>query len=122
MLARTAGSKGALHALVGLHNGVDVGIESLPGIGEQIQGIKVCEALQGSAGEGGILLVTGAVASVMRDVERLEALRSLGVDDGVELVGVHVVGGAVGILGNEPHGLFLCGKTEAQGQQKRKKE
>ena len=65
MLARTAGGKGTFHALVGLHNGIDVGIESLPGIGEKVQGVKICEALNGGAGKGGVLLVTGAVASVM---------------------------------------------------------
>ena len=112
-----AGRQGAFHALVGLDDGVHVGEQSLAGVGKQVQGVQVGERADRRAGERGILLIPGAVASIMGDVERLEALRRLRVHDGIELVGVHVVRRPVGILGDQPQGVVLAVQAQAAGRE-----
>ena len=94
-----------------------IGIQGLAGFRQQVQGIEVREAAHRRAGEGGVLLVPRAVAAVVGDIKRLEALRGLGVIDGEELVRVHVVRRAVRILGDEPEGIVLGAEAEAEHHQ-----
>ena len=118
VLLGATGREGAFHALVGLHDGVHVGIQGLSGLGEQAQGVQDGERAHRRAGEGGVLLIPGAVASVMGDVERLEALRGLRVHDGIELVRVHVVRRPVGVLGEQAHDFLLGAEAQAENGQK----
>ena len=117
MLACAARGEGSFHADVCGHYGLDIIPKRLSGGGKKSEGIQISETHLGVATEGGILLVAGSVTAVVGDVERLETLRDRGIIDGVELIGVHVVGSPVGILGEEPHGIFLGAEAEAEGHQ-----
>ena len=118
MLHRTVRGQGAFHALVRGHDGFDIGPEVLAGLRQEAQGVQDGETFLRAGGEGGVQLIAGSVTAVVRDVERLEALRGRGVHDRVELVDVHVVGSTVGGFGEESHDVFLCGRAQAGGQQK----
>ena len=118
MLTGATRGKGAFHALVGLYHTFYIFPDLLAFLCEQAQGIQMEEALLGGTGKGGILLITGAVAAVMGDVEGFESLGCRGVLNGIELIIVHVVGGTVRILRKEPQGLFLGAEPKAHGCKK----
>ena len=113
VLTGAAGRQGTFHALVGFHDGVHIGINSLADTRQQVQGIQDGESVNSGPRERGVLLVTGTVTAVVRNVERLEALRGLRIHNRIKLVGVHVVRGTVRVLGEESHGLFLRAQAEA---------
>ena len=118
VLLGAAGRQGAFHALVGIYYAFHLVPKLFSGLGEQVQGVQVGESLLGPAGEGGVLLIAGTVASVMGDVKGFVALGCRRVPDGIELIGVHVVGRPVRVLGEQAHGLFLLGaQAHAEGQE-----